>query len=97
AEQAIREADAVLFVVDVEDGVTPADLEVAEILRRFQRKEAGALHPPVFLVVNKADSGARREGATAFYELGMGEPFPISAVHGTGTGDLLDALVAALR
>lgn len=97
AEQAIREADAVIFVVDVEDGVTPADLEVAEILRRFQRKEGGELRPPVFLAVNKADSSARREAAGAFYELGMGQPHPISAVHGTGTGDLLDELVAALR
>ncbi|MCW5876735.1 MAG: ribosome biogenesis GTPase Der [Anaerolineales bacterium] len=97
AEQAIREADAVLFVVDVEDGVTPADLEVAQILRRFQRKEGGALYPPVFVVANKADSQARRAGAAAFYELGMGEPHAVSAVHGSGTGDMLDALVAALR
>ena len=97
AELAIRDADAVLFVVDVEDGVTPADLEVAQILRSRQRKLAGGLHPPVFLVVNKVDSNKRRDLVPSFYELGMGEPYPISALHGTGTGDLLDVLAAALR
>jgi GTPase len=55
----------------------------------------GSPHPPVFLVVNKADSSQLRGGVSEFYELGMGEPYPISAIHGTGTGDLLDALVAA--
>lgn len=94
AEMAIQEADAVLFVVDAEHGVTPADREVAEILRRKQVERDGGLWPPVLLVVNKADSAARREEALQFYELGIGEPYPISAVHGTGTGDLLDALVA---
>lgn len=97
AELAIRDADAVLFVVDVEDGVTPADLEVAQILRTRQRKEEGLLVPPVFLVVNKVDSNKRRDAVPAFYELGMGEPYPVSALHGTGTGDLLDVLVAALK
>ncbi len=97
AEMAIREADAVLFVVDVQDGVTPADLEVAQILRTHQKKVDGIPFPPVFLVVNKVDSQARRNLVPSFYELGMGEPHPISAVHGTGTGDLLDALAASLR
>jgi len=97
AELAIRDADAVLFVVDVEDGVTPADLEVAHILRTRQRKLEGHLRPPVFLVVNKVDSNKRRDLVPSFYELGMGEPYPVSALHGTGTGDLLDVLVAALR
>jgi GTP-binding protein len=97
AEFAIREADAVLFVVDVEDGVTPADLEVAQILRTSQRKADGRLHPPVILVVNKVDSNKRRDQVPGFYELGMGEPYAVSAVHGTGTGDMLDVLVAALR
>ncbi|HLE74142.1 MAG TPA: GTPase, partial [Anaerolineales bacterium] len=60
AELAIRDADAVLFVVDVEDGVTPADQEVAQILRTRQRKQNGKLVPPVFLVVNKVDSNKRR-------------------------------------
>ncbi|MFZ5809143.1 MAG: ribosome biogenesis GTPase Der [Chloroflexota bacterium] len=96
AEIAIREADAVLFITDAESGVTPADREVAQILRNFQRIEGGKPIPPVFLVVNKADSAERRMAAYEFYELGIGEPYPISALHGTGTGDLLDALVNAL-
>lgn len=96
AEIAIQEADAVLFVVDAESGVTPADQEVADILRRSQVERDGQLNPPVLLVVNKADSAALRTQALQFYELGSGDPFPISAVHGTGTGDLLDALVAVL-
>ncbi|MCL5428267.1 MAG: ribosome biogenesis GTPase Der [Chloroflexi bacterium] len=97
ARQAVRQADAVLFVVDVEDGVTPSDSEVADILRREQRKVDGNLHPPILLVVNKVDSNARRDQVPSFYELGIGEPFPVSAVHGTGTGDLLDELVKALK
>lgn len=97
AELAIGEADAVVFVVDVQDGVTPADLEVAQILRSHQSKREGKPWPPVLLVVNKVDSNARRDLVPSFYELGMGEPHPISAVHGTGTGDLLDALVAEVR
>lgn len=97
AQQAVRDADAVLFVVDVADGVTPSDSEVADILRREQRKVNGILQPPVFLVVNKVDSNARRDLVPSFYELGMGEPYPISAVHGVGTGDLLDELVKALK
>ena len=97
ARLAVREADAVLFVVDVADGVTPADSEVADILRREQRKVNGNLRPPILLVVNKVDSSLRRDQVPSFYELGMGEPFAISAVHGTGTGDLLDELVKALK
>ena len=94
AEIAIQEADAVLFITDAESGVTPADIEVAQILRKSQQERDGQPWPPVFLVVNKADSAARRDQAMQFYELGMGEPYPISALHGTGTGDMLDALVA---
>jgi GTP-binding protein len=94
AEIAIQDADAILFIVDTESGVTPADREVAQILRRFQRERDGKPYPPVLLVANKADSEARRLHALQFYELGMGEPHPISAIHGTGTGDMLDALVA---
>lgn len=97
AEIAIREADAILFVVDADSGVTPADQEVAQILRQNQTEQEGQPWPPILLVVNKADSAARRENAVQFYELGMGEPFPISAQHGTGTGDMLDALVAGFR
>jgi GTPase len=95
AEIAIHEADAVLFITDADSGVTPTDREVAQILRRHQQEQDGELKPPVFLVVNKADSEGRRNQAFQFYELGMGDPFPISAIHGTGTGDLLDALVAS--
>jgi len=90
---AISDADVILFVVDAISGVTPADHEVAEILRRQQREVDGEWYPPILLVVNKADSKGFREAALDFYELGMGEPYAISSVHGTGTGDLLDALV----
>ncbi len=96
AEIAIREADVVLFLTDAESGITPADVEVAQILRQAQREQDGKRFPPILLVVNKADSETRRQQALQFYELGLGEPFPISALHGTGTGDLLDALVAEL-
>ena len=97
AEIAIREADAVLFITDAESGVTPADRDVAQILRRHQRDRNGKLWPPVLLVVNKADSEARRVQAMQFYELGLGDPYPISAIHGIGTGDLLDELVATFE
>jgi GTP-binding protein len=93
AEAAIREADAILFLVDVESGVTPADEEVAQILRRFQVDVNGKSTPPVLLVVNKCDSKDRMDAAMAFYALGMGEVYPISALHGTGSGDMLDALI----
>jgi GTP-binding protein len=96
AEAAIQEADVVLLITDADSGVTPADQEVAEILRRHQRERDGKFLPPVLLVVNKADSQPRRDQALQFYELGMGDPYPISAVHGTGTGDMLDALVSLL-
>jgi GTP-binding protein len=96
AEVAIQQADAILFVVDAASGVTPADQEVANILRKNQKKREGQPYPPILLVVNKADSDITRNAAGQFYELGMGEPYPISSIHGTGTGDLLDALLAAL-
>lgn len=95
AEVAIQEADAVLFITDVIHGVTPADQEVALILRRNQKTVEGVARPPVFLVVNKADSANLRRDVPEFYELGMGEPYAISSLHGTGTGDLLDDLVAS--
>ncbi len=94
AEIAIRDADAVLFLTDGDAGVTPADYEVAQILRRYQKEVDGVRKPPVLLVVNKCENEARRIAALQFYELGLGEPYPISALHGIGTGDLLDALVA---
>ncbi len=97
AEIAIAEADAILFIVDVESGVTPADHEVAQILRQHQQQKDGEPYPPIFLVVNKADNESRRSQAYQFYELGMGEPYAISALHGTGTGDLLEMLVSSFR
>ncbi len=96
ALMAVQDADAVLLVTDGETGITPPDREVAEILRRYQKKVDGKPHPPIFVAVNKCESPARRTAATEFYELGLGDPYPISAVHGIGTGDLLDDLVAAL-
>src|SRR5262245_23567167 len=96
AKVAIDEADAVLFVNDGQTGVTAPDLEVANILRRSQKKlDDGTFWPPIFVVVNKTESKDRRDEASQFYELGLGEPYPVSGVHGTGTGDLLDALVAS--
>ncbi len=97
AEAAIEDSDVVLFVTDADSGVTPADREVAEILRRHQKEVDGQLRPPVLLVVNKADSAARRFQGYEFYELGLGEPYTISALHGTETGDLLDAMLAAFK
>jgi GTP-binding protein len=88
AEVAIEEADVVVFLVDARDGITAADQDVADVLRRSGR--------PVILAVNKADNTARRQAALEFYELGLGETYPISALHGTGTGDLLDAVVAEI-
>lgn len=81
---AMEEADYILFVVDVTSGITPTDTEVANLLRR-QKK-------PIFLVVNKVDNAMRTDDALEFYNLGLGEYFNISAINGSGTGDLLDAL-----
>ncbi|TKG94647.1 ribosome biogenesis GTPase Der [Puteibacter caeruleilacunae] len=85
---AIDEADVILFVVDVELGITDMDDAVAQILRRTQKK--------VFLVVNKVDNNDRRYEATEFYSLGLGDIFCISSINGSGTGDLLDDVVEAL-
>jgi GTP-binding protein len=93
AELAMKQADLILFIVDGQAGVTPADHEIAEILRRKQRAIDGNFYPPVILVVNKTESAKTRQNAAEFYELGMGDPFAISAMHGTGTGDLLDEVV----
>jgi len=93
---AIEDADAILMLTDGESGVTTPDREVADILRRYQKKLSdGTFWPPIFLVVNKCESETRRQGVGEFYELGLGEPYDISALHGTGTGDLLDALVGS--
>ncbi|MGD9894508.1 MAG: ribosome biogenesis GTPase Der, partial [Dehalococcoidia bacterium] len=87
-EQAIDEADVILFVVDARDGITAADLEIAEILRRVTK--------PLLMVANKADNPARVQDVLQFYELGLGEPLPVSAYHGAGVGDLLDAVIDLL-
>ncbi len=81
-EAAASEAEVVLFVVDGKDGLTAADREVADRLRRAEK--------PVLLVVNKTESEYRREAAVEFYELGLGEPFAVSALHGSGVADLMD-------
>ena len=88
AERALAEADVVLMVVDVTTGVTEEDLAAAKVIRR-----AG---PPVRLVVNKVDDANREAAAWEFVSLGLGDPFPVSALHGRGTGDLLDEVVALL-
>ena len=88
AEIAMREANAILLVTDVKTGVTDFDQELAALLRRGET--------PVFVVANKADSEARRWEASAFYSLGLGEVYPVSSINGTGTGNLLDDVVAAL-
>ncbi len=93
AENAIEEADAVIFVVDAELGLTNADQEVAEILRKYQSTKDGQPWPPIFLAANKADNPERQHAALEFYELGLGEVYVISAQHGLGVGDLLDAVV----
>ena len=86
---AAEEADAIVFVVDGSTGVTDEDEEVAKILRKQDK--------PVFLVVNKKDNPAtENDNLWDFYALGVGEPRPLSATHGYGTGDLLDDVVAAL-
>jgi len=85
---AITEADIIVFLVDVRDGVTPSDLEIADMLRRSSK--------PILLVANKADNTKLETGAVEFYELGLGEPLIISAYHGRGTADLLDKIVTLL-
>ncbi len=95
ALMAVRDADAVLFLTEGPAGVTPPDREVSEILRRYQKIDSGKPLPPIFVVVNKCENPKQRLAAMEFYELGLGDPYPISAIHGTGTGDLLDDLVAA--
>jgi GTP-binding protein len=88
ARTAIDEADLVLFVVDAQAGVTPGDEEVADLLRRSGR--------PVILIANKIDDPTRTDQIHEFHRLGLGEPVPISSLHGHGTGDLLDTIVERL-
>jgi GTP-binding protein len=96
AEIAIQEADAILFVVDGQSGVTPADREITDSLRKSQKINTGEAHPPILLVANKCESEEARLNAMQFYELGFKEVHIISAIHGSGTGDMLDALVKVL-
>jgi len=89
AKQAIEEADVVLFVVDARVGITPGDEELAEILRRSRRD--------VLVIANKLDDPRRDAEALEFHRLGLGDPMPLSALHGHGSGDLLDEIVRRLR
>jgi GTP-binding protein len=88
ARRAIEVADLVLFVVDSRAGVTPGDEELAALLRRARR--------PVIVIANKVDDPRRDADAFEFHRLGLGEPVPISALHGHGSGDLLDRIVSEL-
>ena len=85
---AIEESDAILFVVDVESGITDHDESVAQLLRKEEK--------PVFVVVNKVDNNMRVNDSYEFYNLGLGELYCISSINGSGTGDLLDKVVEAL-
>ncbi|WP_203648392.1 ribosome biogenesis GTPase Der [Secundilactobacillus yichangensis] len=87
AEVAIDEADVIVFVVSVKEGITDADDKVAKILYRADK--------PVVLAVNKADNPELRQDIYDFYSLGFGDPYPISGAHGLGLGDLLDAVIKA--
>jgi len=89
AQAAIEEADAVVFLVDAVDGVTPLDRELAGILRTSRK--------PIFLVVNKVDSERREANAPEFYELGLGEPVSIAALGGRQIGDFLDRLTGTFK
>ena len=87
-EAAMSGADVIISLVDVKDGVTPSDLEIADMLRRINK--------PTLLVANKADNSKLENEAVEFYELGLGEPLPISAYHGRGIAELLDRIISLL-
>ncbi|HNQ67159.1 MAG TPA: ribosome biogenesis GTPase Der [Bacteroidales bacterium] len=86
---AVEEADAIIFVLDVQTGLTDLDVSVAELLRRSKK--------PVFLVANKVDTNAKITDSYEFYNLGLGEIFCISAINGSGTGDLLDSVSSIIK
>lgn len=86
---AINEATMLVFVVDAIEGITPLDEEVANIIRRSKRK--------IILVANKVDTGDKTYSAAEFYQLGLGDPYPVSGVNGSGTGELLDEIVKNLN
>ena len=88
AQQAVEQADLVLFVTDARAGITPGDEEIAAILRRSRK--------PVLLLANKIDDPRRDTHALEFHALGLGDPVPLSGLHGHGTGDLLDEIVDRL-
>lgn len=94
AEIAIQGADVVLMLVDGKDGVTPADQEIAQILRKTQGRRDGKPDPPILLVVNKCESQTVRQNAVQFYSLGFEDLHTVSALHGTEIGDMLDVLIA---
>ena len=88
-EVAMEEADAIIFIVDGLDGINPVDIDIANLLRRGDK--------PIFLTVNKIDAPVKANLAADFYALGIGEPYPVSSLHGTGgVGDLLDEIVKVL-
>jgi GTPase len=88
ARAAVADADLILFVTDAQVGVTPGDEELAGLLR--------AAHKPVLVLASKVDDPSRDADALEFHRLGLGDPIPVSGLHGHGTGDLLDAVVARL-
>src|SRR5262249_57926962 len=88
ARKALEEADVIVFVVDARDGVTPIDRDVAGLLRRLDK--------PILVVANKVDSAKQEALAAEIWELALGEVFPVSASHGRGIVELLDALLAVL-
>lgn len=86
---AVEEADVILFVVDVQEGINELDKEVAQVLRRSDR--------PIAIVANKADNFEIGMQSAEFYALGLGDPYPVSAINGSGTGDLLDRVVSLFK
>ncbi len=96
SQLAISEADVVVFMTDVSTGVTATDAQVVNMLRRSHKKLSSEKRPPLLLAVNKCDNATRRADAQQFFELGLGEPHPVAALHGIGSGDLLDAIVAQI-
>lgn len=88
ATLAMEEADVIVFVVDGDSGITAEDEEIAKVLRGSDK--------PVILAVNKIDSKREEMDIYQFYKLGLGDPYPVSAIHGLGTGDLLDAVTALI-
>lgn len=86
---AVEEADVILFVVDVQEGINELDKEVSNVLRRSDR--------PILVVANKADNFEIGMQSAEFYALGLGDPYPVSAINGSGTGDLLDKVVSLFK